>query len=335
VTGREQDDVDVHAPAPAMGLSLSRVGVTGVQKVIRVSGPGVRHPQLYAARLDCFVHLGPEQRSAHVSRFDAAVNDAIGEVILGEVGFRAEELAQHIAERVRRRQDAPRVEVTLDARYPEHKPAPVSGIATQEIYTLHASAVASEHGTRRMVGVAAQGTTTSPATQRLVAAAAGERLAADGFSDRQIDGILATVPVAASSERGLGTLHIGCPEDSDADIDAAALLAIVEGAMSSEIYELLKRSDEGAIVEKAHRNPRFVEDCVRGMLRTVLDRYDDLPDHAFVSARQENLGTLHQHDVVVERFGLFGELRAERRTGAASPHHTSAREWLDAVRVVA
>jgi GTP cyclohydrolase I/GTP cyclohydrolase-4 len=334
VTDREPYDLDIRASARAVPLSLSRVGVSGVEKVIRVSGPGVRHPQLYSARLDCFVHLAPEQRGAHISRFEAAVNDAIGEVILGEVGFRAEELAQHIAERVRRRQDAPRAEVTLRARYPEHKPAPVSGIATQEIYTLHASAVASEHGTRRMVGVTAQGMTTSPATQRLVADAAGERLAADGFSERQIDRILATVPVAASSERGLGTLHIGCPEQSEADIDAAALLAIVEGAMSSEIYELLKRSDEGAVVEKAHRNPRFVEDCVRGMLGTVLNRYDDLPDDAFVSARQENLGTLHQHDVVVERFGLFGELRAERSTGAAAPHHTSAREWLDAVGVV-
>ena len=314
--------------------SLTRVGVSGVEKVIRVSGPGVRHPQLYHARLDCFIHLGPEQDEPRASRFAAAVNEAIGQVVIGEVGFRAEELAQHIAEIVRRRQEAPRAEVTLRARYPEHKPAPVSGIPTQEIYTLHVSAVASAHGTRRIVGVAAQGTTASPATQRLVAAAAGERLAAGGFSDGQIARILDAVPVAAGNERGLGTLHVGCPEGCDTDIDAAALLDIVEGAMSSEIYELLKRADEGAIVEKAHRNPRFVEDCVRGMLRGVLQRYADLPDDAFVSARQENLGTLHQHDVVVERSGLLGELRAERRTGAAAPRHTSAREWLDAVRAV-
>ena len=41
--------------------------------------------------------------------------------------------------------------------------------------------------------------------------------------------------------------------------------------MSSEIYELMKRSDEGAVVEKAHRRPRFVEDCVREMIRGVVD----------------------------------------------------------------
>ena len=37
--------------------------------------------------------------------------------------------------------------------------------------------------------------------------------------------------------------------------------------MSSEIFELMKRPDEVAVVEKAHRRPRFVEDCVREMVR--------------------------------------------------------------------
>ena len=41
-----------------------------------------------------------------MSRFEEVVNDAIGEVILGEAAFRAETLAQHIAEKVRERQDA-------------------------------------------------------------------------------------------------------------------------------------------------------------------------------------------------------------------------------------
>jgi GTP cyclohydrolase-4 len=324
---------DVQASAPAVPVSLSRVGVTGVEKVIRIGGPGARHPQLYAARLDCYIDLGPDQKGAHMSRFEEVVNDAIGQVILGEVGFRAEQLAQHVAERVRQRQNALRAEVTISARYPEYKPAPVSGITTQEIYTLHASAVASEHGTRRMAGVAAQGMVTSPGAQRLVAEGARKRLAADGFGDRQIDRILDAVPIAGESERGLGTLHVGSPEDCDIDINAATLLTIIEESMSSEIYELLKRSDEGAVVEKAHRRPRFVEDCVREMLGAVLDRYDALPDHAFVSARQENLGTVHQHNVVAERFGLVGELRAERRTGVASLHHVSAREWLDTIGV--
>ena len=41
-------------------------------------------------------------------------------------------------------------------------------------------------------------------------------------------------------------------------LEARDLLDIVEGSMSSEIYELMKRSDEGAVVEKAHRRPRLI-----------------------------------------------------------------------------
>jgi GTP cyclohydrolase IV len=320
---------DVQASAPTVHVSLSRVGVTGVEKVIRIAAKDGR-PQLFSARLECFVDLGPKQKGAHMSRFEEVVNDVIGQVILGETGFKAEELAQHIAERVRERQDALRAEVTIAARYPENKPAPVSGIPTQEIYTLYGSAVASARGTRRLVGVAAQGMTACPCAQQIVAGRARERLAADGFSDDQIGRILEAVPVATHNQRGLGTLHIGCPEECTNEIEATTLLEIVENSMSSEIYELMKRSDEGSVVEKAHRRPRFVEDCVREMIAGVIDRYDVLLDGTFVSARQENLETIHQHNVVAERFGLLGELRHEMRSGEHLAHHTSMREWLDA-----
>jgi GTP cyclohydrolase IV len=318
---------DVQNQVPTLHVSLSRVGVTNVEKVIRIEVDGAE--KLYSARLDCFVDLGPRQKGAHMSRFEEVVNDAIGEVILGESAFRAETLARHIAERVRDRQDARRAEVHIDARYPEHKPAPHSGIPTQEIYTLHGIAVASAAGTRRLIGVTAQGITACPCAQTLVQASARERLEADGFGEAEIERILAAVPVATHNQRGIGTLHLGCPESCTTDIDAHRLLAIVENSMSSEIYELMKRSDEAAVVEKAHRRPRFVEDCVREMIRGVVDEFADLGESYFVSARQENLETIHQHNVVADRFGLLGELRRELDSGEHSERHVSMRDWLD------
>src|SRR5665213_796078 len=259
---------DVQAQKPSLQVGLSRVGVTGVEKVIRISQHGVE--QLFWAKLDCFVDLAGDQKGAHMSRFEEVVNEAIGTVVLGESTFRAEDLAQRIAELVRERQGARRAEVTIAARYPEHKPAPVSGIDTQEIYTLYGMAVASERGTRRLVGVAAQGMTACPCAQQLVGAAARARLLEQGFGD-----------------------------------------------------------DEVAVVEKAHRRPRFVEDCVREMLEGVLAGLPQLPDGAFVSARQENLETIHQHNVAAERYGTLAELRRELSTGEMPTHHTTLREWLD------
>ena len=320
--------VDVQARPPSVQLSLSRVGVTGVEKVIRVRQDGTE--QLFSACFECVVDLGLDQKGAHMSRFEEVVNDAIGQVVLGESAFKVETLAEHIAQLVRERQRARRAEVSVEARFPEHKPAPVSGIQTQEIYTLHGAAVASELGTRRLIGVTAQGITACPCAQELVARSAQERLSEQGFDADEIERILESVPIATHNQRGLGTLHIGCTELCDDEIDATTLLAIVEAAMSSEVYELMKRSDEAHVVEKAHRRPRFVEDCVREMIRGVVEAYPGIDDRAFVSARQVNLETIHQHNVVAERFGTLGEIRTELETGEPSAVHTSRRAWLDA-----
>jgi len=328
-TSMSEHGPDVQAQRPEVAIGLSRVGLTGVEKVIRIAQSGSE--QLFSARIECFVDLGPDQKGAHMSRFEEVVNDAIGEVIVGESGFRAEQLAQRVAELVRVRQAARRAEVTIAARYPEHRPAPLSGINTQEIYTLFGVAVASERGTRRLVGVAAQGITACPCAQELVADHARRQLDEDGFSAYEIERILGIVPVATHNQRGLGTLHVGVTEAEPLEIEAATLLRIVEGSMSSEIYELMKRSDEAAVVMRAHARPRFVEDCVREMISGVLTELPQLPDDAFVSARQENLETIHQHNVLAEREGTIGELRAELEL-ASEPlgRKTSLRDWLDA-----
>ena len=325
---------DVQAGRPATEVSLTRVGVQGVEKVIKVAAapgndgtPG--DGQLYFAELECMVDLNPQQAGVHMSRFEEVVNEAIDGVVLDQT-LRAEELAGRIAEQIRVRQDGLRAEVTVAARYPETVSTPVSGIQTQEIYTLFGTAVASERGTRTLTGVEAHGMTACPCAQGLLADSARERLVADGFGGDEIERIFEAVPVATHNQRGIGSLHIGRLEGADVALDARDLLEIVESSMSSEIYELMKRSDEAHVVEKAHRNPRFVEDVVREMIRRVADAYPGLGEGGFVLARQENLETIHRHSVTAERSGLFSEILAELETGEHSRHHTTRREWLEA-----
>src|SRR4249920_1668748 len=114
---------DVQSSTPATQVSLSRVGVTGVEKVIRVQADGAEN--LYHADFECFVDLEPRQAGVHMSRFEEVVGEAIDEVVLGEA-FRAEVLAAHIAERVRERQQGLRAEVAVEARYPETVETPAS-----------------------------------------------------------------------------------------------------------------------------------------------------------------------------------------------------------------
>jgi GTP cyclohydrolase IV len=323
---------DVQSSRPTTEISLTRVGVRGVEKVIRVNGaPGTERDagSLYFAELDCVVALNPRQAGVHMSRFEEVVNEAIDEVVLRET-LRAEELAAHIAERIRRRQEGLRAEVTIAARYPETVPTPASGLQTQEIYTLLGTAVASERGTRTLTGVEAHGMTACPCAQELIAGRSRERLADDGFTEDEIERVLRAVPVATHNQRGIGSLHIGRPENLELEVDARDLLHVVEQSMSSEIYELMKRADEVAVVEKAHLHPRFVEDCVREMVRHVAERYPELREGGFVLARQENLETIHRHSVIAERTGMLAEILAELDAGEHSRHHVTEREWLEA-----
>src|SRR5215203_3578203 len=257
-TGLTHPITDVQASRPGTEVSLTRVGVRGIQKVIRVgghragAGDGADRPGNYFfAELECFVDLNPKQAGVHMSRFEEIVGEAIDEVVLGEA-FKAEVLAAHVAERVRERQGGQRAEVSIKAHYPETVETPETGKSTQEIYVLYGTAVASERGTRTLTGVEAQGMTACPCAQEAVTALARERLADDGFSGEEIERILSVVPVATHNQRGIGTLYVGCPEGGPAWIEAPELLRIVESSMSSEIYELMKRTDERSVVVKAH-----------------------------------------------------------------------------------
>ena len=175
--------IDVQAQRPTVQLSLSRVGVTGVEKVIRLNHGGAE--QLFLARFECVVELGPDQKGAHMSRFEEVINEAIDAVVLDESTFKAETLAEHIAQLVRTRQRRAAPRSPSRRASPSTSPPPSSGIETQELYTLHGSAICTELGTRRLIGVTAQGMTACPCAQELVAGEARERLSAGAASTRR------------------------------------------------------------------------------------------------------------------------------------------------------
>jgi GTP cyclohydrolase IV len=315
---------DLQASAPDVPLGLSRAGVTGVRKAIRLSHAGVE--KLISAEIDCTVDLDPAQKGVHMSRFPELFEEAIDEVVIGEA-FLVEELAEHIAAHIVQRQRSLRAEVSIVAQYPLARRTPVTGLATQETVSLVGIAAASAHGTRRVVGVEATGINACPCAQGLVRRSAWERLREAGFDESDVERILELVPLATHNQRGRGTLYVGTRRT----LNAEQLVDIVERSMSSPVYELLKRPDELFVVEHAHLRPRFVEDSVRLALRDTLETFPWLADDDFLYSRQVNLETIHTHDVLAERFGAVGELRSELELGQHAPRHTGLREWLSRV----
>jgi len=311
---------DVQASAPPISLALSRVGVTGVHKALRIR----RGDQeiLMAAELECTVDLARDQKGVHMSRFPELFDEAIDDVVLGE-GLLVENLADRIATQIVERQRALRAEVRIVARWPLRRRTPVTGLTTQEMVSLIGIAAATGAGSRRVVGVEATGINACPCAQGLVRARAAERLAEAGFGD-DVERILELVPIATHNQRGRGTLLVG----TASELDAEDLVGIVERSMSAPVYELLKRPDELFVVEHAHLRPRFVEDSVRVALGELLAAEPALADDDFVLSRQVNLETIHDHDVVAERWGTVGELRDELADGVATPRQTTLEAWL-------
>ena len=315
-------DDDLQASQPEVRLGLSRAGVMGASKAIRISYGGFQ--KQFAADIECTVDLDPSQKGVHMSRFPELFEEAIEEVVIGEA-FLVEVLAEHIARHIVERQRALRAHVHIAARYPIERTTPVTGLPTQEMVELVGIAAASAAGVRRLVGVEAAGINACPCAQGLVRGRASERLLEAGFDDGDVERILELVPIATHNQRGRGTLYVGTQEG----VNAEELVGIVEGSMSAPVYELLKRPDELFVVEHAHLQPRFVEDSVRIALKGVLDAYPALDDEDFVFSRQVNLETIHTHDVLAERFGTVGELRRELEHGGPLDHHTGLDEWLN------
>jgi GTP cyclohydrolase-4 len=314
---------DLQSTVPEVQLGLSRAGVTGLSKAIRIRYG--EQEKLIGADLECTVDLDPSQKGVHMSRFPELFEEAIEEVVIGEA-FLVEVLAEHIARQILERQQALRAEVRIAARYPLRRVTPVTGLETQAMVGLHGVAAASNAGVRRLVGVEAVGINACPCAQGLVRGRAAERLLEAGFEEGDVERIFELVPLATHNQRGRGTLYVG----TDAAVNAEQLVAIVESSMSAPVYELLKRPDELFVVEHAHLQPRFVEDSVRLALKGVLDEYPELDDSDFLFSRQVNLETIHSHDVLAERYGTVGELRAELERGETPPHHTELREWMTA-----
>ncbi|MBV8530335.1 MAG: GTP cyclohydrolase I FolE2, partial [Candidatus Eremiobacteraeota bacterium] len=265
-------DTDRQSEEPEVRLSLDRAGVSRVRRVVHLDVDGRAH--VYNAELTMVADLALDKAGVHMSRFAEILEEATLDVLARDAKpARIEGLAESIAREIVRSQRAVRADVRLRAEFGLERWTPVSGKRGEETYTLVGIAHADDSGTRRVVGVEAEGMTACPCAQAMVREHALHELVEVGFSETDATRALDALPVATHNQRGRGSILLGTGESHIQDVRAEDLVEIVETAMSSETYDLLKRPDEFFIVNKAHHNPRFVEDVVRGILARALDMY--------------------------------------------------------------
>jgi GTP cyclohydrolase-4 len=312
---------------PDVRLSLNRVGVSHVRRIVHLEIDG--QARVFNGEFTMVADLAPNKAGVHMSRFSEILEEATLDVLAASSApARIERLVEAIAHEIVRSQRAIRADVRLRADFGLERWTPVSGKRGEEIYTLVGIAHADERGTRRVIGVEAEGMTACPCAQQMVRENSLHELLEAGFSQADAQRALDALPVATHNQRGRGAVLLGVGDGNADVVRAEDLVEIVEGSMSSETYDLLKRPDEFFIVNKAHHNPKFVEDVVRGILARSLDMYADLGDDTFVFASQVNYESIHKHDAFAEAFGLFGEFREELNTGSYVTAKTDLATWL-------
>ncbi len=319
-TDRQED-------SPEVRIALNRVGVARVRRTLHVEIDG--KPRVVNGEFAMVADLASDRAGVHMSRFVEILEEATLDVLAREQpSMRVERLVEAVAREIVAAQEAGRADVRLRAEFGLERWTPVSGKRGEETYTLIGIAHADSRGTRHVVGVEAEGMTACPCAQGMIRENSLLELREAGFSERDAERALDALPGATHNQRGRGVLLLGVADDAQLDsVRIEDLVEIVESSMSSETYDLLKRPDEFFVVNKAHRNPKFVEDVVRGIVARTLETYPNLGDDSFVFASQRNEESIHKHDAFAEAFGCLGEFREELRGAPAMPK-TDLAAWL-------
>jgi len=284
---------DVQSGPSLSNFKLTRVGVTGVKKLVYIKRPGMKNPTPLVVKMDLFVDLPASQKGSHMSRNLELVSDIIDANLKKPVTDLESFSAQTAKLLLEKHEYASFSEVKAEADYFLERKYP-SGKKGLEPYKLVAEARANKKGDiKKLIGVRVIGMTACPCAREVIKTIGKYR-------EKDV--------APTHNQRNVTTLMIEVPGDNK-DVDANDLINIAEKSFSSPTYSILKRHEEGKLVFDAHNNPKFVEDVVRDILSMILKKYKKLPDDVMVVVQSESEESIHKHNAFAERVTTLGELR--------------------------
>src|SRR6056297_2789773 len=142
---------DVQAGAPDVTVGLSQVGVTGVEKLVKLARDD-RRPIVLMAEFEVFVDLPSRRKGIDMSRNMEVIDETL-ESAVSQPAYRVEDVCGDAAERLLEKHDyTTKAEVRMEAEYVTREQTPESDRPTQSTADIIASATASEDGTHEEIG---------------------------------------------------------------------------------------------------------------------------------------------------------------------------------------
>jgi GTP cyclohydrolase I len=243
---------DVQSLHDGRNIAITRVGIRGVTLPITVES---KHgPQHSVASLETTVSLPADQKGTHMSRFIALVEEN-DEPLNADV---VRKLMTRMLERLEAREGTIKISFPFFVR----KTAPVSRLDSLMNYQAAWIADAQDGEIRVRQEVTAPVTSLCPCSKEI------SRYGAHNQRSHLRSSLVLSVPMSLEEQ-----------------------ISIAEEAASCQLWARLKRSDEKFVTEYAYDHPKFVEDLVRDMAKTL--NADDRVDYYLVEA--ENFESIHNH----------------------------------------
>jgi GTP cyclohydrolase IB len=255
-TNLPMDEIaDVQSSRDTRRIAIDRVGIRALRHPVRVRAQDGR-VQHTIATFSLAVRLAHDVKGTHMSRFVELLENDLN--VVDGASFAS------LLDKMMGRLGAREGVIKMSFPYFIEKTAPVSGVKSLLDYEVMLHGEIADGKTRLTTEVTAPVTSLCPCSKEISA-------------------------YGAHNQRS--HIRIAVRTAPDAVLDVEDIIRIAEDQASSELYGILKRTDEKFVTERAYDNPKFVEDLVR-----------DIAAHLNADARveaytveSENFESIHNH----------------------------------------
>ncbi len=247
---------DVQNERDERNIPINKVGIKGLRYPISIKDIS-GSLQSTVAFINMYVDLSHESKGTHMSRFVEIIH------VLSLEGFSIEKIPLILKE-IKKNLSASSAHVDISFPYFLEKKAPIShSVGFMDYNCRFMGSIDPNDNVDLISGVSVPISSVCPCSKEI----------SNG---------------GAHNQRGKAKLQIR----SKQPVLIESMIKLVEACASSEIYSILKRSDEKYVTELGFSNPKFVEDLVRDISKCI--RKDD--NITWFSVSAENFESIHNHN---------------------------------------
>ena len=253
--------IDIQNGKPQNEIELEKVGVEGLKKYVIIKRPDKNYHVIVT--INSYITLPSDLRGAHMSRFVESIEEIPTEAAS------VEDLAEQISKNAFKKHGFHCLtEIVAELPYERIRPNGEKENSIAQMFAWY-----STESNKKRVGISVNGVLACPCAKELC----------NGLTHNQ---------------RGTLTVETDISNDN---IELLEVIEICSQSFSSPTFSLLKRPEEKEVVEKIHRNPKFVEDVVRTCVQLLREKYPN----RYCRVRCVSFESIHDHNVCSEWRGIL------------------------------